>query len=133
MYEQTIIIGNVGRDPEMRYTPQGTAVTNFSVAVNRRWKDKDGQMQERTKWFRVTTWGKLAEVCNEHLTKGRLVLVTGEVSASAYTNQAGEPAASLELTARDVKFLDGKNGGGESQAQAEAPAPAPTPEEDLPF
>ena len=133
MYEQTIIIGNVGRDPEMRYTPNGTAVTNFSVAVNRRWKDKDGQMQERTKWFRVTAWGKLAEVCNEHLTKGRMVLVTGEVTASAYTNQAGEPAASLELTARDVKFLGGKSNGNGGQAQAEAPAPAPAEEDDLPF
>jgi len=134
MYEHTTIIGHLGRDPEMRYTPNGTAVTNFSVAVSRRYTDKNGQVQEKTKWFRVTAWGKLAEVCNEHLTKGRLVLVTGEVDASAYTNQAGEPAASLELTAREVKFLDGKsgNGNGGNQAQAEA-APAPTPENDLPF
>ena len=108
MYEQTIIIGNVGRDPEMRYTPNGKAVTNFSVAVNRRFKGKDGQMQERTKWFRVTAWDKLAELCNQYLRKGRLVLVAGEIDASAYANQAGEPAASLELTAREVKFLGGK-------------------------
>ena len=131
-YEQTIIIGNLGSDPEMRYTPNGKPVTNFSVAVNRRFKGKDGQMQERTKWFRVTAWDKLAETCNQYLTKGRQVLVVGEVKASAYTNQAGEPAASLELTAREVKFLGkGENGNGGNGGNAE-PA-GPTPEEDLPF
>ena len=131
-YEHTVIVGRVGRDPEMRYTPNGAAVTHFSVAVNRRYTDKDGNPVEKTKWFRVTAWGKLAEVCNEHLGKGRLVLVTGEVSASAYANQAGEPTASLELTARDVKFLDSKGNGSSGDDQTEA-APVPTPEEDLPF
>ena len=126
MYEHTVIVGNVGREPEMRYTASGTAVTNFSVAVNRRFKDKNGQMQERTKWFRVTAWDKLAETCNQYLTKGRQVLVTGEVVASAYTNQAGEPAASLELTARDVKFLGGKGSNGDQAAPAGE-------DEDLPF
>lgn len=129
-YEHTVIVGRVGRDPEMRYTPNGAAVTHFSVAVNRRYTDKDGNPVEKTKWFRVTAWGKLAEVCNEHLGKGRLVLVTGEIDASAYTGQDGEPKASLELTAREVKFLGGKSGNGDAQAEA---APGPTPEEDLPF
>ena len=133
MFEQTIIIGRLGRDPEMRYTANGTAVTNFSVAVSRKFTGKDGQVVEKTKWFRVTAWGKLAELCNEYLEKGRLVLVEGEIDASAYTNQAGEPAASLELTAREVKFLGGKgsNDNGDGN-QAEA-ASGPTPEEDLPF
>ena len=131
MYEQTIIIGNVGSDPEMRFTANGKAVTNFSVAVNRRFKGKDGQMQEKTKWFRVTAWDKLGETCNQYLSKGRQVLVVGEVKASAYTNAAGEPAASLEIIARDVKFLGGKSNGNGGNA---APDPAgPTPDEDLPF
>jgi len=130
MYEQTIIIGHLGRDPEMRYTQNGKPVTNFSVAVSRKFTGKDGQPVEKTKWFRVTAWNKLAELCNQYLSKGRLVLVTGEVDASAYTGQDGEPKASLEITARDVKFLDGKgNGGGDA---AEAPAPTgPTPQGDM--
>ena len=131
-YEQTIIIGNVGSDPEMRYTANGKPVTNFSVAVNRKYTGKDGQTHEKTKWFRVTAWGKLAETTNQYLSKGRQVLVTGEIEASAYTNQAGEPAASLEITARDVKFLGGKGSNGNG-GNAEAAAASPAPEEDLPF
>ncbi|MDH7485197.1 MAG: single-stranded DNA-binding protein [Anaerolineae bacterium] len=105
MYQNTVIVGNLGRDPEMRYTPSGIPVTNFTVAVNERWVDQDNQPQERTTWFRVTAWRKLAEVCNQYLSKGRQVLVEGRVSASAWQNQAGEPQATLELTARTVKFL----------------------------
>ena len=133
-YEQTIIIGNVGRDPEMRYTANGKPVTNFSVAVNRKYTGKDGQTHEKTKWFRVTAWDKLAETTNQYLSKGRQVMVIGEVKASAYTDQAGEPAASLELTAREVKFLGGKgeNGNGNGNGGNAEPA-GPTPEEDLPF
>ncbi len=131
MYQHVVVVGNVGRDPEMRYTPQGTAVTNFTVAVNRRWKNQDGEQQEKTTWFRVTAWGKLAEVTNEHLTKGRLVLVEGEVEASAWMGQDGEPRATLELRAQNVRFLGGK--GTTGSEQAEAPAPAPAEEDDLPF
>ena len=105
MYQKTIIIGNLGRDPEMRYTPSGTAVTNLNVAVNRKWTGRDGQPQEKTTWFRVAAWDKLAELCNQYLSKGRLVLVEGEVEASAYTSQEGEARSSLELTARNVRFL----------------------------
>ena len=126
-YEHTLIVGNLGNDPEMRYTPNGKAVANFSVAVNRKYAGKDGKTVEKTKWFRVTAWDKLAETCNQYLRKGRQVLVTGEVKASAYANQAGEPAASLELTAREVKFLGGK---GENNG---TPAPASAAGEDLPF
>ena len=132
MYQHVVVVGNVGRDPEMRYTPNGTAVTNFTVAVNRRWKNQDGEQQEKTTWFRVTAWGKLAEVCNEHLSKGRLVLVEGEVEASAWMGQDGEPRATLELRAQNVRFLGGK-GATSGEAQAEEHASAPTPEEDLPF
>ena len=133
-YEHTIIVGHLGRDPEMRYTPGGTAVTNFSVAVSRKFTGKDGKAVEKTKWFRVTAWGKLAETCNQYLAKGRQVLVAGEIDASAYTNQAGEPAAGLELTARDVKFLDGKgNNGGNNSEAAPAANAGPASEDDLPF
>ncbi|GAB4572763.1 MAG: hypothetical protein Kow0077_13140 [Anaerolineae bacterium] len=105
MYQYTVIVGNVGRDPELRYTPDGTAVCDFSVAVNRRWTAQDGSQQEKTTWFRVTCWRKLAETVNQYLSKGRQVLVVGEVDASAWLDGEGNPRATLELTAREVKFL----------------------------
>ncbi|MCO6451690.1 MAG: single-stranded DNA-binding protein [Caldilineales bacterium] len=105
MYQKTIVIGHLGRDPEMRYTPSGQAVTSFSVATSRRWTGQDGQQQEKTTWFRVSAWGKLAEICNQYLNKGSLVLVEGDVDASAFTGQDGQPRASLELNARNVQFM----------------------------
>ena len=111
MFSKTIIVGHLGRDPELRYTSGGQPVCSFSVATSRSWTDQSGQPQEKTTWFRVTAWGKLGELCNQYLTKGRLVLVEGEVDASAWSAQTGEPRASLELTARNVRFLGGKDGG----------------------
>jgi single-strand DNA-binding protein len=118
MYQYTVIAGNVGRDPEMRYTQGGQAVCDFSVAVSQRWKDKStDEQREKTTWFRVTAWGRLAETVNQYVHKGRQVLVTGEVDASAWLGNDGEPRATLELTAREVKFLGrlDDNGGGSSQ------------------
>ncbi len=112
MFSKTIIVGHLGRDPELRYTSGGQPVCSFSVATSRSWTDQSGQPQEKTTWFRVTAWGKLGELCNQYLTKGRLVLVEGEVDASAWSAQTGEPRASLELTARNVRFLGGKDSGG---------------------
>lgn len=109
MYSKTIVVGHLGRDPEMRYTSGGQAVTSFSVASSRRWTAQDGSQQEKTTWFRVTAWGKLGELCNQYLAKGRLVLVEGDIEASAWKSQDGEPRASLELTARNVRFLGGKD------------------------
>jgi single-strand DNA-binding protein len=114
MFSKTIIVGHLGRDPELRYTSGGQPVCSFSVATSRSWTDQSGQPQEKTTWFRVTAWGKLGELCNQYLTKGRLVLAEGEVDASAWSAQTGEPRASLELTARNVRFLGGKDGGGTS-------------------
>lgn len=108
MYQRVVIVGYLGSDPEMRFTPSGVPVTSFSVAVNRRWTSSDGEQREKTTWFRVTAWRKLAERCNQYLNKGRLVLVEGEVDASAWTGQDGQPRATLELTARNVRFLGGR-------------------------
>ena len=84
---------NLGRDPEMRYTPSGVAVTNFSVATSRSWTGQDGQRQEKTVWFRVAAWRGLAETCNQYLTKGQRVLVVGEVEEpNTWTDQRGEYA-----------------------------------------
>jgi single-strand DNA-binding protein len=109
MYCLTKVIGYVKRDPEMRYTPRGQAVTTFSVATTRRWLGQDGQPREKTTWFRVTAWGKLGEVCHQYLSKGRLVMVEGEIDANAWVGQDGQPRATLELRARSVKFLDAPN------------------------
>jgi len=117
MYQSVTIIGHLGRDPEMRYTSSGVPVTNFSVATSRKWTDAAGAAQEKTTWFKVSAWRKLAEVCNQYLHKGQLVMVEGEVDASAWTGQDGAAKATLELTARTVKFL---SKGGESQQEAAA-------------
>ncbi len=136
MYQKVVIAGYLGGDPEMRFTSDGRPVTNFSVATNRKWTGADGDLKEETTWFRVAAWGKQAETCNEYLSKGRLVLVEGRVKASAYVNKDGEAAASLELTASNVRFLGfGKNGGsdrGDSRKPAAASAPPP-PDDDIPF
>ena len=130
MYQQVVIVGNLGSDPELRFTPSGVPVATFPVAVNRRWTDGNGEQKEKTTWFRVTAWRKLAELCNQYLSKGRLVLVEGEIDASAWLDNQGNPRATLELTARNVRFLGGGNGGG---GKASAAEPVVQEEEDIPF
>ena len=126
MYEQMTIVGNLGRDPEMRYTPSGKPVTNFSVAVNARWTNGDGTDGERVTWYKVACWGKLAEVTNQYLAKGRKVMVVSRrIEAEAYIDKGGEPKAALKLTADAVKFLDAK---GETHAEA-----AEEQKEEIPF
>ena len=113
MYQSVTILGNLGKDPEMKYTPSGQAITNFSVATNRKYV-KDGAQVEEVVWFRVSAWGKLAETCNQYLTKGRTVLVTGRLTADEnggpriWTGSDGTPKASFELTALEVKFIGSK-------------------------
>lgn len=127
-YQYTIIIGNVGRDPELRYTQSGVAVCDFTVAVSRRWNDRaTNEQREKTTWFRVSAWRALAETVNQYVHKGMQIMVAGEVDASAFTGQDGQPRASLEITARDIKFL-GRRGEVE-EGQAEYPSEP----EDLPF
>lgn len=122
MYQQITLIGNLGNDPEMRYTPSGVAVASFSLAVSRSWTGQDGQRQEKTVWFRVSCWQKLAEVVSEHLSKGRQVMVVGEVEeARAYTDKNGDIRASLEVRAQTVRFLGqrGDNDGDDDRGQSD--------------
>lgn len=130
MYQNTIVVGHLGRDPEMRYTPSGDPVVNFSVATSYRYTDREGQQQEKTTWFNVSVFGKQAESCNQYLSKGRLVLVEGEVSARAYTAQDGTPRASLDLRASRVRFLGGGRGeqGEEDTLAGESFTPKPSRE-----
>ncbi|MGQ9518224.1 MAG: single-stranded DNA-binding protein [Anaerolineae bacterium] len=136
MFHRVILLGNLGGDPVMRYTPNGTPVTNFNVATNERWVDQSGETQERTTWWRVTVWGKQAEICNEYLSKGRQVLVEGTLVADPntggpriWTDQNGNPRASFEVRARVVRFVGGR---GEAPG-VEAGVELPESEEDLPF
>ena len=134
-FQQTIIIGNVGRDPEFKYTPQGTAVCTFSVAVNKVTGSGENR-KEKTTWFRVTVWEKRAETASQYIKKGMKLMVIGEVDASAYLNkQTNQPVASLELTARDFKFLDSRQEGQGDDYQSAPGAGGYTEEDsgDLPF
>jgi single-strand DNA-binding protein len=139
MYQKLIIVGNLGRDPEMRYTSDGTPVTHFSVATNRRWTNPDGSPGEETVWFRVSAWRRLAETCNQYLQKGRQVLIEGQLKPDPatggprmWTGNDGVARASYEVTAFTVKFLGGR---GEAPPAEVAGAPEEPPEEgeEIPF
>ena len=119
MFQQTLVVGRVGRDAEMRYTPGGIPVTNFSVAVDRRWTDASGQTQEKVTWFRIVCWRKLAEVTAQYVKKGQRILVAGDIEASAWTDRDGTPRASLELTADRVRFLGDREADEEGKAAGE--------------
>lgn len=130
-YQYTVIIGNVGRDPELRYTKNGVAVCDFSVAVTRRFGGKDGgEKREETTWFRVSAWRNLAESCNQYVHKGMQIMVTGRIAASAYLGNDGEAKASLELTALDVQFLGRRM---DSNSVEEVDNAADFEDADLPF
>ena len=143
MYQKVIVVGNLGGDPEMRYMPDGTAVTNFSLATNRRWNDRNtGQPVDETTWFRVSVWGKRAEVANQYLQKGSRVLVEGRLrpdpatgGPKTFTRQDGTVGASYEINADNFSFVGTRDemseasGGGESFGGG---APAQE-EDDIPF
>ncbi|MEE8413186.1 MAG: single-stranded DNA-binding protein [Dehalococcoidales bacterium] len=101
-----IIIGNLGSEPEMRFTPNGRPVTSFSTATNRRYTTSDGERREETEWFTVVTWGRLAEQCNQYLTKGRLVYVEGRLHSHSWDGQDGQKRYRNEIIADRVSFLD---------------------------
>lgn len=109
MYSKHIIVGNVGSEPEMKYTPSGIPVTTFSLASNKKWKSADGQQQEKTTWWRVSVWRQQAETVSQYVTKGMKVLVEAEdIEARAFTDKQGNQRASLEITANAVRFLSSK-------------------------
>jgi single-strand DNA-binding protein len=140
MYHKVIIVGNLGRDPEMRYMPDGTPVTNFSVATNRRWNNPDGSQGEETVWFRISAWRRLAEVCNQYLQKGRQVLVEGQMQPDratgaprVWTGNDGVARASYEVRALTVQFLGGRGEGPPAEAPGGLEEPPPEAEEEIPF
>ena len=108
-----IVIGNLGRDPEMRYTPNGQAVTSFSVASNRKYTTASGETREETEWFNVSAWGKLGETCNQWLTKGSQVYVEGRLSSRTYEGRDGQTRVSPDINLTDVQFLGRPQGMGD--------------------
>lgn len=139
MYHKITIVGYLGRDPEMRYTGDGTPVTNFSVATSRKWNRSDGTQVDETVWFRVSAWRRLAETCNQYLQKGRLVLVEGRMQADergnprTFTRNDGTPGASFEVTALTVKFLGGRDQAPPSDMPGLPDEPPTEAEDEIPF
>jgi single-strand DNA-binding protein len=138
MFHKIILVGNLGRDPEMRYTPSGQAVCNLSVATNRVW-NRDGEQQKETVWFRVTVWGRQAESVNQYLRKGRAVLVEGRMNPDEngnpriWTSNEGQPRASFEVTAQTVKFLGGRDEATDFEDGEQYLPGGPQSEDEIPF
>ena len=147
---KVILIGNLGADPEVRYTPGGTAVANFRIATNEVWNDKNGQRQERTEWHRIVVWGKTAENCGEYLAKGRPVYIEGKLQTREWTDKENRKNYTTEVVANQVTFLGSATGPGRGAAGGASPGTtefAPPPqlgddpsmrsggpsEEDIPF
>ena len=125
MFQQLILVGHLGSEPEMRYTSSGVPVTNFSLAVNRRWTNQEGQTQEKTTWFRVSMWRRQAEIASQYLAKGAKIMVVGEIeTARPYTDRDGNLQASIEVTANQFQFLDSRAAGGTNGTEANAPVMA---------
>ena len=121
-----MVIGNLGADPEMRYTPNGNPVTSFSIATGRSWTSSDGERKEETEWFRVVAWNQLAELCNQYLSKGRSAYVEGRLQSRTWETQEGQSRFKNEIIANQVLFLDraptGQVVGEETAAPTEVPS-----------
>ena len=134
------LIGRLGKDPEVSYTPSGTAVAKFSMATSERWKDEQGALQERTEWHNIVAWTKLAEICGQYLKKGSKIYAEGRIQTRSWDDKnTGTKRYMTEVIMNDMVMLDGKPDGGSSSSSASANAGAPPPPEpvdpvdDLPF
>ena len=142
---KVILVGNLGQDPDVRFTPNGKAVANITIATSESWKDQQGQMQEKTEWHRVVMFGKLAEIAGEYLKKGSQVYVEGKLQTRKWQDQSGQDRYTTEIVAQEMQMLDSRNmasdGGGYQSAPAASapqpaaadPAPIDFPEDDIPF
>ena len=111
MLNKVILIGNLGRDPEVRYLPSGDAVANFSIATSENWKDRNGQRQERTEWHNISMFGRLAEIAGQYLKKGSKVYIEGRIQSRKYTGKDGIERTAYDIVANEMKMLDGRNSG----------------------
>jgi single-strand DNA-binding protein len=133
---KVILIGRLGADPEIRYTPSGAEVANFRIATSEMWTNKNGEKEERTEWHRIVAWRGLAKICGEYLSKGRLVYIEGKIRTRAWEDKDGNKRTTTEIEATEMKML---GGGGEAEKRtkepdaAYAPPPPAKEEEDIPF
>lgn len=140
-FNKIILVGNLGRDPELRYTPQGTPVCSFTVATNEKRKDRAGETQDATTWFRVTLWGRQAETASQYLTKGRPIYVEGRLRLEEWTDRDGKQRYTLEVHATDMQFIGGGRGdeagtttGSKPPAQSDQlSSEADVSDDDIPF
>jgi single-strand DNA-binding protein len=131
---KVMIIGHLGRDPEMRFTPSGRAVTNFSVATSRNWTSAEGQRRSETEWFNVIAWGQLAEICNQYLKKGQQVYVEGRLQTRKWEDEQGNKRSSTEVVAREMVMLNDRKDKPEGDSSTESEESFPvSDEEDYPF
>ncbi len=137
MVNKVILIGRLGKDPEVRYTPDGTMVTNFNLATDEQRKDKNGEKIQRTEWHKIVTWGKLAEICGNYLVKGKLVYVEGRIQTRSWEDKEGVKRYTTEIIASDMRMLDskGQNKTGETSFEADAANmnDGSAPLDDVPF
>ena len=136
---KVILVGNLGKDPEVRYTPSGKAITSFSIATTENWKDKEGNKQEKTEWHKIVTFDRLAEICGEYLAKGRQVYIEGRIQTRSWDDKSGVKRYTTEVVANVMQMLGGpKDGGKDSGATAAGGAtaaeePPPPDMDDVPF
>jgi single-strand DNA-binding protein len=136
MVNKAILIGRLGKDPEVRYTPDGTMVTNFNLATDEQWKDKNGEKVQKTEWHRIVTFGKLAEICGNYLVKGKMVFIEGKIQTRAWDDKDGVKRYTTEIVANNMQMLDSK---GQNKAEDSHPESAPAssahnaPPDDVPF
>lgn len=136
---KAILVGRLGKDPEIRYTPSGTAIANFTMATSENYKDKDGQKQERTEWHRIVAFGKLAEICGEYLAKGKQVYIEGRIQTRSWDDKDGNKKYMTEIVANTMQMLGKPEdtsalGGGQTTIGENTANPEPSPvDEDVPF
>lgn len=138
---KVILVGRLGNDPEIRYTQQGVAVTNFNIATSESWTDKNGQKQEKTEWHRIVVWGKIAELCSQYLQKGRQVFVEGRLQTRQWEDKEGSKRYTTEVVGSTVQFLDRgtdrPSSSNTSSEESHFPEPPPVDtnhtDEDIPF
>ena len=138
MVNKAILVGRLGKDPEVRYTPDGMMVTTFTLATDEQRKDKNGERVRTTEWHRIVTFGKLAEICGKYLIKGKLIFVEGRIRTQAWEDKEGNKRSTTEIIASDMRMLDSKGQKDSDAGREEPPLPnpgidGPMPDDDVPF
>jgi single-strand DNA-binding protein len=133
---KVILIGRLGRDPEVKYTPSGAAVANFPLATSEQWKNKDGEKQERTEWHRIEAWRRLGEICGEYLHKGSQIYIEGRIQTDSWEDREGNKRYTTKIVANNMQMLDSASKGGRAESRDDyfpSEEPVSVPDDDIPF